>query len=189
MISANRRIPAIAGAAVLLIVVAWYLLLWSPESKSIQSAHKAHAAADQKITDLQSQITQLQGLVKQIPQDQAKFAQLESELPDNPQLDQALNLLHQAAVQSGVTLGSFAPSAASPSSSGSQAAAGQGGGGAPAITLSLSVQGTLTQVKAFLSALDTLPRTVVVDKVSLNTGTTSAAAITARIFYAGQPSP
>ena len=182
MITASRRIPAIAGAAVLLVVVVWYFLLWSPQTKSIKSSHKAQAAAEQKAGDLQNQVSQLQGLVKQIPQDNAKLAQLQAELPDNPQLDQALNLLHQAAVQTGVTLASVAPTAPTGSSSGG----GQAGGGGPALTLSLSVQGNFQQITAFLAALDTMPRTVVVDKFSLNGG---SAAITARIFYAGQPTP
>lgn len=195
MITANRRIPAIAGAAALVLVVAWYFLLWSPEAKNVKSAHRAHAQAEQKITQLQGQITQLQGLVKQIPADNARFAQLEAALPENPQLDQAMNLLHQAAVQTGVTVANVAPT--NPGGSSSGANSSQGASGGPAITLSLSVQGTAAQVEAFLSALSTLPRTFVVDKVSLsgggpsssNNSSSSGASITARIFYAGQPTP
>lgn len=194
MMTATRRIPAVAAAAALVLVIAWYFLLWGPEAKSVKSAHKAHAQAEQKITQLQSQIISLQGLVKQIPEDNAKFAQLEAALPENPQLDQALNLLHQAAVQTGVTLANVAPTTPSGSSSG--ASPSQGASGGPAITLSLSVLGNPAQLEAFLSALNTLPRTIVVDKVSLSGGGQSsssnsggAASLTARIFYAGQPTP
>ena len=182
----TRRIPLFAGVAALVLVVAWYFLLWSPETKKLQAAHKAHAAAEQQIGQLQSQVVQLQGWVKQIPADNAKFALLQTELPDNPQIDQALTLLHQAAVGSGVVVTTVAPGPPAGSTSSSSTATA----GPPAITLSMSVQGNPAQVKAFLSDLQTLPRTVVIDHLSLSSATNSmAAAISARVFYAGQPTP
>jgi Tfp pilus assembly protein PilO len=181
----NRRIPLMAGGAALLLLVMWYFLLWAPEMKSLKSAHKAHAQAEQKISDLNVQVGQLHALVKQIPADKARFAQLEAALPENPQLDQALNLMQQTASQSGVVVSSLTPS----TPGGSSSASPSGGGGVPAITLNMSVQGGAAQIKAFLEGLDHLPRTVVVDKLALNGGASSTATLTARIFYAGQPTP
>ena len=191
MMTTNRRIPVLAGAAALVILVIWYFALWSPQAKSLRSAHKAHAAAEGQISQLRSQVGQLQGLVKEIPADNAKFAQLQTELPDNPQLDQALQLLHQAATQSGVVLASVGPSNPASSSSGSQSggSAGSGttsGSGASTVNLSMSVQGNTNQMKAFLSALANLQRTLVVNSVSMSGST---ATISAQIFYAGQPTP
>jgi Tfp pilus assembly protein PilO len=187
--TAFRRIPMIAGAAALLIIVAWYFLLWSPQTKSLRSAHKAYAAAEQKISDSKAQITQLNALKKQIPQDNARFAQLQAELPDNPQLDQALRLLHDAANQSGVLVGSISPSAPAGAVGGSGQSTSATPGG-PAVTLNLSIQGAFAQVKSFLSALANLQRTVVIDKVAISGDKDPVAAtISARIFYQGQPTP
>ncbi|HVA74515.1 MAG TPA: type 4a pilus biogenesis protein PilO [Acidimicrobiales bacterium] len=186
MITANRRVPFMAGAAALVLIVIWYLALWSPQAKNVHVANKARAAVEQHISQLNSQVGQLQALVKQIPADKARFAQLATAVPDNPQIDQALNLLHQAAVSSGVVLATVGPSlpvGAAGSGSKTQSS------GAPYVTLSLGVQGTAGQVKAFLAALAGLPRTVVVDRVSVTTGKGSSATISARIFYAGQPTP
>lgn len=183
MMTANRRIPMIAGAAALLVLVAWYFLVWTPQTKNLASAHKAQAAADQKISQLQSQQTMLQGLVKQIPADNAKFAQLEQALPDNPQLDQTLNLLQQAAVQTGVTLTSVSPNLQT-------GAPGSGQSGLPTVNLNLSFKGGTDQVEAFVAALNQLPRTFVVDRVAItNAGAQSTGNVVARIFYAGQPTP
>ena len=195
MTMANKRIPAIAGGIALVLVVVWYFLAWSPQAKNLKTAHQAHAAAEAKKLDLESQMGQLQGLLRQVPADNAKFAQLQAELPDNPQLDQALNLLHQAAAQTGVLLASLAPSTpaslagtgGSSSSSSSSGSSSQAGG--PAITLGMSVQGTFAQVKAFLAALQALQRTVVVDKIAISGTTSTTATISARIFYAGKPTP
>lgn len=183
----TRRIPLFGGIAALVLVVAWYFLLWSPETKKVQAAHKAHAAAEQQIGQLQSQVVQLQGWVKQIPADNARFAQLETQLPDNPQLDQALSLLHQAAAGAGVVVTSLAPG--TPGVTSGQSA---GQAGPPAVTLSMTVQGTANQVGAFLAALQAMPRTVVIDRVSLSSpsgSNTATGSISARIFYAGQPTP
>jgi Tfp pilus assembly protein PilO len=50
----------------------------------------------------------------------------------------------------------------------------------------MSVLGNVNQIKSFLSALAGLPRTLVVNTVSMSGST---AAISAQIFYAGQPTP
>ena len=183
----TRRIPLFAGVAALVLIVAWYFLLLSPEMKKVKSAHKAHAAAEQQIGQLQSQVSQLQAWVKQIPQDNARFAQLEAALPDNPQLDQALILIHQAAASSGVAVTSLAPTAPGKSAGGQ--ASQSAGPGAPSIAVSVTAQGGGAQIKAFLGALQGLPRTVVIDNVALGGGSTVTANISARIFYAGQPTP
>lgn len=182
MITTNRRIPLIAGGAALLLVIIWYLMLWSPQVKNLKAAHKAHAAAVAKIANLQSQQGQLRALVKQIPADNARFAQLEAAFPNNPQLDQALNLLQQAAVESGVGVTTLTPTA--PGSGSTAAKAGE-----PSIALQMSVRGNPAQVTAFLAALDALPRTVVVESVSMASGASASTTIQARIFYAGQPTP
>lgn len=180
MITTNRRIPLIAAGAAVLLVAIWYLMLWSPQAKNLKAAHKAHAATVAKIANLQTQEGQLRALVKQIPADNARFVQLEAAFPNNPQLDQALNLFQQAAAQSGVTISTLAPA---PASSGAAKA------GEPSIGVQMSVRGNPAQVTSFLAALAALPRTVVVDSVSIAGGASSSATIQARIFYAGQPTP
>jgi Tfp pilus assembly protein PilO len=183
MMTTNRRVPLIAAGAALLLIVIWYLTLWAPQAKKLQAAHKAHSAAVQKVASLQSQEGQLRGLVKQIPADNARFAQLEAALPNNPQLDQALVLIQQAAVASGVSVMTLAPGSPNAASSSGPKT------GEPAITLSLSVHGNPAQVTSFLAALASLPRTVVVNSVSIAGGSSSSATIQAAIFYAGQPTP
>ena len=186
-----RRIPMIAGAAALLIVVAWYFLLWSPQTKSLQTARKAYASAEHKITDYKAQTAQLEAIKKQIPQDNAKFAQLQAELPDNPQLDQALRLLHDAANQTGILVTTVGPSTPTGGAqAGGQSSAASSTPGGPSVSLSMTFQGGFAQVKNFLNALNTLQRAVVVDKVSISGGKDPVTGtMSARIFYEGQPTP
>lgn len=186
-----KRIPMIAGAAALLIVVAWYFLLWSPQTKSLHTARKAYASAEHKIADYKVQTAQLEAVKKHIPEDNAKFAQLQAELPDNPQLDQALRLLHDAANQSGILVATVGPSTPlGGTQTGGQSSAASSTPGGPAITLSMTFQGSFDQVKTFLSSLNNLQRAVVIDKLSISGSKGPVAAtMTARIFYEGQPTP
>ena len=163
--------------------------MFSPQQKNIQKAHKANAAATQKVDQLQSQASQLRFLVKEIPADNARFAQLEGSLPDNPQFDQALNLLHQAAVQTGVTVANVTPSSPVGASTSGSSTSASTGGGVPAISLTMSIQGSPQQTGAFLSALYALPRTVVVDRISETGGPGGSLSLSARIFYDGKPTP
>ncbi len=50
-----------------MIVLAWYLALFSPQARDLSKAHKAHAAAEQKVSQLQGQVVQLDALKSQIP--------------------------------------------------------------------------------------------------------------------------
>lgn len=165
-----------------MIIALWYLAVFSPQSKHLKAAHAAHAAAVAKIGQLTTQVQHLKVLVNEIPSDQAGLAILEQNLPDNPQLDTALNELNQAAIASGVTLQSLAPT--NPTSSGNSAKSGE-----PSVSLSLAAVGTSGQVSGFLTQLYEMPRVVVVDRVALSGTSPQTASIGARIFYAGQPTP
>ncbi|MGH9054517.1 MAG: type 4a pilus biogenesis protein PilO [Acidimicrobiales bacterium] len=176
---ATRRIAAIAAGAAVVLLIIWYVAAWRPLSSQLHKAHVAHAAAQVKVQQLGSEVVTLQGLVKQVPADTARLAQLDANIPDTPQLDQALDQLHQVAVTSGVSLTTVGPSSpAAPAASGAAAPSGP-----PALTLTLSATGTQQQVMAFLASLATMPRTVVVDHLGLSGSNQVTASISARIFY------
>jgi type IV pilus assembly protein PilO len=180
----TRKIAAgAAGAAVLLLLV-WYGALWRPETQHLNSAHHARAAAEQQVAQLDQKVLGLKVLKRQIPADTAKLAQFEAAVPNNPDLRQALDQLQQAATNSGVLLGSVGPEAPVATTSGSSTAQSSG---PPSISLSMTATGTYAQTMAFVTALDNMPRTVVVDQLAITGGNTETvtASLSARIFYSG----
>jgi Tfp pilus assembly protein PilO len=185
-----KRIFGVAVLAALVLVVGWYLAAFSPQARDLSKAHKAHAAAEQQISKLQGQVTQLNALKSQIPADQAALSVLDAAVPSSPQLDSTLRQLHAAADSSGVTLSAVSPSApaATTTSSGqsSSSSSAQAASGTPSIALSLSASGSYPQITSFLTQLSSMPRTVVVTSVNIS-GSAAAltAAITANIFYTG----
>lgn len=191
--SVPRRIFAVAGAAVVVIVALWYVTVWSPQAKNMKTARAAHAAAEAKITNLQSQMIQLRALVKEIPADEANLAALEQNVPDRPQLDAVLQQLHQDGTSSGAQVTTVTPSGVTGASGGATGSSGSGAvvkGGTPSMALSISATGSPAQVTNFLVQLDQMQRTLVIDHIGLTGGTNPVTAtIAARVFYAGQPTP
>lgn len=189
MNTSTRRICSVAAAAAIVLLAAWYILLLRPQSKSLASAHKARAAAEQQASQLQSQIESLRAIYAQIPSDVQKYATLEKAVPDNPELSAAIDEIRSATQASGVQIKALNPAAPTPPSAGSSASAGSG---TPSVAISMSGSGTYPQVVTFLSDLSSSPRTFVVDTLSLSGGTGGqplSMELGAHIFYAGQPTP
>jgi Tfp pilus assembly protein PilO len=191
-----KRIFGVAGLAALVLVVAWYLAAFSPQAHDLSKAHKAHNAAEQKISQLQGQVTQLNALKSQIPADQAALSVLDAAIPSSPQLDSTLRQLHAAAESSGVTLSQISPStptANTATSTQSSTSSTQGsssstsGSSAPSsITLQMTADGSYPQITNFMTQLSSMPRTVVVTSLNISgTGSQLTAQITANIFYTG----
>lgn len=193
MSTSTKRISAIAVGVALVLITAWYLALFSPQSKKLSSTHKANAVAQQNNASLRTQIVQLQALEKMIPADTKKYATLSAAVPDRPQLDTALVQLNTIARQSGVLLSSVQPPSSGPgqstgSSSSQQSASGASG--PPTIQLTLSATGSYPQLMHFLTLLAGIPRVFVVDHLGLaGAGNQMTASMAGRIFYAGQSTP
>jgi Tfp pilus assembly protein PilO len=189
--SATQRIGLVTAAAALLLVVVWYFVLWSPEGHKLTAANTAHTAAEAQVSKLQSQVAGLQILLRGIPSDQQKLAQYKQAVPDNPELSSALDQIQAAAIHAGINISSISPGGAPAGAAGK---ASQGVNGVPAITVSISFTGSYQGVMSFITALDSMNRTLVVTSTSLSGGSGSAnaqmsASISSDIFYAGQPTP
>jgi Tfp pilus assembly protein PilO len=192
MNSTTTRIGAIAGIAALFLAVIWFFALFQPESHHLKAAHADRAAADAKGQTLTAEIASLKALQKQGPQDRAALATLKQAVPDTPDLSDALGQLHNAATTSGVQLSSVSPTApptasAAGSSSASSSATGQQSSGPASISISMTGTGSYQQVISFMTLLDKMARTVVLDQVDVSNGNANGvtANLTARIFYAG----
>lgn len=184
MNTSTKRISGVTAAAAIVLLAIWYVALFHPETKQLTSAHRAHAAAEQQISSLQSQVSQLQVIERQIPADKKKYAVLTKALPDTPQLNTVLRQLHQAAVTSGAFLSSVNPTAPA------AVASGSGPSGGVSLQVQMSATGSYAQLMRFLSLLATMPRVLVVDHLTLSGSTSQMTAnMQARIFYAGQQTP
>lgn len=185
MTTSMRRLSVVTGAVALFLIVVWYLALFHPQGHKLTAAHQDKATADAKIQTLNQQIGQLNLLKKEIPADTAKLGTYQQAVPDNPQLPAALQAIQQAASNTGVVLSNLNPSAAAKTGSGGSAPSGT-----PQIPVSMNVSGTYSQVTAFITALTSMPRTLVIQSVNMSqSGNSMTASISSDVYYAGQPTP
>ena len=189
MTNSTKRIGGIAVGISLFLLVAWAMLVFRPQSADLAKAHKDKAAAEQQVSQLQSQVASLRQIYAHISTDTARFATLSAAVPDNPELSKAFTQINDAATAAGVQIHSVnptPPAAASASAAGATA-------GVPSIAVSISASGTYEQAQAFLTQLATNPRVFVVNSVSFSGGQSGPSSSTlsiqmgASIFYAGQP--
>lgn len=190
MNTTTRRIGAVTAVAAVLIAGLWYMFLFRPETHKLSQAHKAHAAAEAQAATLRTQLSQLDSWVKLIPADTKRLSVLKTMLPDNPQLAEAMDTLRTAESRSGLQIKTFDPTPPGTPAPGTSPSAKSSG---PAsISVTMTALGSYQQSIAFLTYLDSAPRVWVVDHLSLASASNSSnlsVQISARIFYAGQPTP
>jgi hypothetical protein len=93
----------------ILVVVAWYMLMWTPRAEALAQAETSIADVQAQQATTRTRIADLQGIREQAPQLQAELAAAESLLPRDTALPSALRQLQQAADASNATLVSVAP--------------------------------------------------------------------------------
>jgi hypothetical protein len=156
----NTR-PWILGAAalsVLLAVAGWFLLI-SPERSKAADLKAQRATQIQKNQQLQLDIAQLKAEFTTLPAKQAELAKIKQQLPNNPALPSLVRSLTTIANQSGAGLTSVSPGApAAVSATNSTTATGAttsapAPAGLVAIPVTIVVDGTYAQNELFLQKL------------------------------------
>lgn len=191
MSSTTQRIGLATTGAALVLLVAWYFLVWSPQGHKLAAARKEHASAVAQVGQLHTQISSLQALERQISTDKAKLTEYTANIPDTPQLASALHQIQAVATSSGVTMSSISPSGPPAATNGT--ANEEKLNGVPYLGFSISATGTYPQLMTFLTALDSMQRTLVVNSLALSGGSggshSLSASISSDVFYAGQSTP
>ena len=180
----SRRIMLGAGAALVVLVLAWYMLLWGPQGGRADDADARRDVAAGTNMQLEANVARLQAGQAALPGLQADLETLRTAVPDTPNLAQFILDANDAATASGVDFLAIAPTPPAENPDPSLP---------PEIDLNISVNGGYFQVMDYLNRLNDLPRLVVVDTVALTpgetvTGTQSlAAGLTARMFTTTVP--
>lgn len=176
-LSTRRIMAAAVGAAVILVLI-WYVALFRPQSSDLKSAHQAYQQATTQIQQLRSQVASLQAIEHQIPADKAKLATLTAALPKTTDLHGALDQLHTLATGTGVQLTAVDPSP--------DTTTGQTTTAYKTEKVTMTASGPYSNMMSFVTGLDRMARTVVVDSASFSQGSTGAltASFDTRIFYA-----
>ena len=155
--NALKRNPLIAiGAALLVIVLLWYFLLYAPLGDDLSSAQEQTSAEQKKTDGLQADLARLQSQAKNSTQQAALLRKLDAAVPEQPDLAEFIIQANDIADQSGISFLSISPS---PPAAGT---------GATVIGLNITIQGSFFQLEDYLRLLEQLERLVIVDSISIS---------------------
>lgn len=110
----KRVTLVLTGLGLVLLLVVWYLLVWTPRAEAITAAEASIADVQAQQATARTRIVALEGVREQAPQLQADLAAAESLLPRDTALPSALRQLQQAADDSNATLVSVSPARPEP---------------------------------------------------------------------------
>ncbi len=166
----RKRLYFATGLLAVVLLVAFYFLVWSPKGKQISAADANLSTLNSQISSATNQITSLKQFQENLPVAQAEMGRLNLAIPQYPQLANFILSLNTISSESGISfisITSAQPTAPTTVTAGVLPLP-------PQVQLGIQVQGGYFQVLDFMNRLDHLPRLVVATSVNLSTNTNSA---------------
>jgi Tfp pilus assembly protein PilO len=183
----TRRMMLIAAGVAVLVLVGWYVVLWSPKGAELGSAKAAIAKADTSQLQLLSEIAGLKGVQRNLPAEVDGLNRSLAAVPVSAGIPALIDQLQQAANGAGVTVTTESQSmgtAASTTGAASTTPVVVPTGAASTVSLNLNVTGSYSQVLEFVGTLEQSPRSIVVDTLNLTAADgVIQATIDGRAFY------
>jgi Tfp pilus assembly protein PilO len=171
----QQLIVVVAGLAIVVVIVAWYAALWSPETSRLKTAQASEVQAAAQVSSAQAQVTQLRADQSKVAQEEALYRELVKAVPNGPSLDQMLRTINAAAKSAGITLTSVGTPEPTNWGAAKTGTSPTTGAGPASMSVTLGVEGGNAQVLGFVTALDKEPRLYVVNSFTLSTAMGGAA--------------
>lgn len=142
----NRIQTLLAGLAGLLVVVLFWLLLWSPQQDELDELRAETEEIETEQEQTAARISALESVRDEAPQQEALLAAANTVIPREAGLAAFLRQLQQAADEAGMTLRSVSPSRPVP--------AGEEAAGLHRINVGVQLQGSYFQLVDFLRRVE-----------------------------------
>ncbi|HVM07777.1 MAG TPA: type 4a pilus biogenesis protein PilO [Acidimicrobiales bacterium] len=161
----KARLALIGIGASIVLIGAWFFLMWKPASNDLDQAKADKVAAEQKADQLAVRLAHLKNLEANAEVLERDRALLAEAIPSTDLVDQFILQVNERAARSGVQFVSV-----SPQQPGGAAAAPGAAAGPTSIGLQIQATGDYFQLLRFLEELRDGPRLVTVDTFSLSKG-------------------
>lgn len=155
----RSRVAAFGGVLVLVSLLAFVVVL-RPQSAKVADTKKQVAGQEQRVSELELTLRQLQSLQQKSGDLEARARRADTAVPNGPDLDQFVLQVQDAAKKSAIDWLSVNPALPV---TGAQA-------GVQEIGVSMNLTGGYFQVEDFVARLETLGRAVKISQVTLGPG-------------------
>lgn len=182
-----RRNTLVVILVAIVMLVAYFFLIFNPQTGKINDAREEADAAEAQVQQLELELAHLRQLQKDEPKLREQAAVLDAAMPNDPQLANFILQVQDSANAAGIEWLSVSPSP--------PAAANPPQPGVLEVTIAMNVEGGYFQVQDFVVRLETLSRALKIGTVSLGVADTVgagspllSAALNMKMFVA-QPIP
>jgi len=153
----KQRIFIVIGSLVgVLLLVGWFLLLYSPKTEELGKVQKDIERSKGEQVTLQQQLQKLQALKEQEPEIDAQLARVKSLVPDTPDLSTYIREANRVSTEAGIDWVKVAP--------GEPAADGD----LSTVVLTVEIQGGFFNVVDYLTRMEELSRAVTYDTIQIS---------------------
>lgn len=170
----NRRITLGAVAAVVVVLVTWYMLMWSPASRRLSAERLAVSSHQAQISALDAQVASLRAQARKLPQQEAKLSIVEKAVPQKVAVSAVVDQIAALATHSGVAWTDESQAVQPPAPAATTSTKNKGAKSLVApprvVDLTLTVKGSYSQVTTFLAGIGRIPRLAVVDGLDISGG-------------------
>jgi type IV pilus assembly protein PilO len=168
-VSPRERNIAIAGAVVVLVVLAvFYVLLLGPLLANLGEQAEIRDEKEARLDEIEARVAELEEVRRNSPELQRQLLELNKRIPEQPEVETFVVQVEEVAEEAGVTGTEFTRGDPEPP---------EGGGDFTVQPITMTFEGTYEELLAFLTGLDDLVRLVAVNEMTYEIageGTTAA---------------
>ena len=152
------RNTLIAGVLIiLLLVLGYYFLLFSPLRNEFGQRSEEQASKEQQLQQLQQQVAELERIARNAPEIERQLLELSKRIPTQPEIPTFVVQIEEVAREAGVTQVSIEPGAPEPPPQ---------GGDFSRIPITMSFEGTYEQLQDFVGRVLNLVRLVTINEIN-----------------------
>ncbi|CAN5540374.1 N/A [soil metagenome] len=153
-----ERYTLIAGILIiLLLVVGYYFLLFSPLSSEVGRRAEERASKEQELQELDRRVARLEEVARNAPDIERQLLELSKRIPTQEEIPTFVVQVEEVARESGVTQVSIEPGAPEPPPE---------GGDFSRIPITMSFEGTYEQLQDFVGRILNLVRLVTINEIN-----------------------
>lgn len=154
----NDRNTLIIGILIiLLLIVGYYFLLFSPLRSEFTQRSEEQASKEQQLQQLQQQVAELEEVARNAPEIERQLLELSKRIPTQPEIPTFVVQVEEVAQEAGVTQLSIEPGAPEPPPE---------GGDFSSIPITMTFEGTYEQLQDFVGRILNLVRLVTINEIN-----------------------